>query len=72
MIILYHTCFEMLPLKELWNKVKQQRERRAHGISLMDYHNADNVLKSKPTVSWIDAPLREEKPLSAQIEAELN
>ena len=72
MVILYHTCVEMLPLKELWNKLKQQRERPAHGISLMGYHSADNILKSNPTVTWIDAPLHEEKPLSAQTEAELH
>ena len=71
MVILYHTCFEMLPLKKLWNKLNQQRERHTHAISLMDYHSADNILRKRmnsATVTWIDAPLHEEKPLSVQIE----
>ena len=75
-VLLYHICFELCSLKlmKLWDKLKQQSQERDDGTSLMDCQCADSDLRERliPTVTWIDAPSREEQPLvlSTQVETQ--
>ena len=72
-VLAYHILIETCPKTMLLNKlrVKILPYTKEDGARLLDYQPADSDLREphQPTVSWMDAPPREEQPLSALVKA---
>ena len=68
-VLVYHVFTEICSKTNLWNKLRHNISE--HGISLIDHQQAESDLLQlfQPTISWIDAPQREQ-PLRSWVKTE--
>ena len=70
-VLVYHMLTEVCFKTKVWKKLKQRYaglQSDEDGVSLTDYPHSDQRDPPPPSVSWIEAPLHEEQPLSALVE----